>query len=306
MAASPDPSIGGLLARRQRPLVSLEFFPPKDEKGLRNLTRQAEALQAIHPDFVTVTYGAGGSTRTRTLAVCEMLRTLDLGPVMPHLTCVGSSRDDLARVTDELAGRGYRNIMALRGDPPRGATAFTPAPDGLAYASELVAFIRDRHPEICCGVAGYPEVHPEAADGPTDLRHLAAKVRAGAAFVTTQLFYDNRLFLAYREAVRAAGIEVPVLAGLLPATSLAQVERIMGFCRASLPSPLRARLADAGSDAEAGEAAGLGWAADQIRDLAGRGVAGVHLYILNRSRTVLAPALADALAELRAAGGGGP
>jgi methylenetetrahydrofolate reductase (NADPH) len=300
MGADPDPAISRLLGRPGRPTVSLEFFPPKEDAGLRGLRRQAEALQAMRPDFVTVTYGAGGSTRDRSLAVCEMLRGLDLGPVMPHLTCVGSTRADLARTADDLFDRGYRNIMALRGDPPRGSTEFRAPPGGLAYGADLVAFLKDRHPEFCCGVAGYPEGHPESPDADTDLRHLADKVRAGADFITTQLFYDNRLYARFAHAIAARGIGVPVLAGLLPATSLAQVERIMSFCRASLPGDLRDRLASAGDRAEAGEEAGLAWAADQIRGLAGGVAPGIHLYFLNRSRTALAPALADAVERFRA------
>ena len=154
-----DVQISELLVKTKRPLLSFEFFPPKDDVAMGNLRRTAHELLATKPDFVTCTYGAGGSTRLKTLQVCDLLRDIGFGPVMPHLTCVGSSQDELKNVADEIYQRGYRNIMTLRGDPPKGDTMFRPAPDGLAHASDLVALLKKQHADFCCGVAAYPEMH---------------------------------------------------------------------------------------------------------------------------------------------------
>jgi len=182
--------------------------------------------------------------------------------VVAHLTCVGASRADLAAQVDRIHAAGIRNIMALRGDPPRGETEFKPAPDGLAYAADLVALIKERHPDICCGVAGYPETHPEADSLVDDLRHLKTKVEAGADFITTQLFYDNAVYFQFVAAAREAGITVPILPGLMPVSSVAQLERSLAFSRATAPAALRTALA-AGS-ADDARAAGIAWLTEQI------------------------------------------
>jgi methylenetetrahydrofolate reductase (NADPH) len=284
-------SIQTLIESAKRPLLSYEFFPPKDDAGMSTLRNVAEALRPTHPDFVTVTYGAGGSTRRRTLDVCQTLDAMAYGPVVHHLTCVGASREDLGETLDEIHAAGIRNIMALRGDPPKGETTFTPHPDGLAHASDLVAFIRERHPDICCGVAGYPEMHVEAESIASDIRHVKNKLAAGGAYVTTQLFYDNRVYFEYVKRCRNAGITAPIIPGLLPALSLNQLQRMAGMCKASLPQKLVQRLKDTGDDAEAAEAVGIAWSVEQIEELLQRGVPGVHLYILNRSKAALTPAL---------------
>ncbi len=282
-----DASIRTLLAGAKKPLLSYEFFPPKDEAGLGSLRAIVERLQPTRPDFVTVTYGAGGSTRQRTFNVCSMLQEMAMGPVMPHLTCVGSSRAELRELADTIYARGHRNIMTLRGDPPKGDSTFRPAPDGLAYAVDLVKLLKDRHPDFCCGVAAYPEKHPEAASAESDLANLKAKFDAGGDFGTTQLFFDNQVYFRFMEKVRAAGITKPVLPGLLPALSLKQVERMCAMCQASLPAALAERLRQAGDDADAAEQVGIDWAIEQMRELIARGVPGIHLYILNRSRAAL-------------------
>ncbi|MCP5488711.1 MAG: methylenetetrahydrofolate reductase [NAD(P)H] [Verrucomicrobia bacterium] len=293
-----DVSIQTLFAEAQRPLLSFEFFPPKDEAGLETLQTHARELLALAPDFVTVTYGAGGSTRQKTFEVCRMLRNLSDIPVMPHLTCVGSSRADLDEIADEIHALGYRNIMTLRGDPPKGNTEFQPAPDGLSFAVELVQLLKRRHPDFCCGVAAYPEVHPEADSPESDLANLKAKIDAGGAFGTTQLFFDNALYFSFVERARAAGITAPILPGLLPALSLKQVQRMCTMCRAALPTELEQQLADAGEDAEASQQVGIEWAARQIEELLQQGAPGIHLYILNRSGIALSPPLRTVLAGI--------
>ncbi len=252
--------------------------------GLQTVCRQ---LRTLKPDFVTCTYGAGGSTRQRTLQVCDMLRAEGFGPVMPHLTCVGSSRSDLIALGDELYRRGFRNIMTLRGDPPKGDTTFRPAADGLAHASELVTLLKARHADFCCGVACYPECHPESASPEEDLRHFAHKIAVGGDFGTTQLFFDNAVYFRFVERCRAAGITRPILPGLLPAISLKQVQRMCAMCKTTLPAELARQLESAGGEGEAAELVGIRWAEHQIEALLAAGVPGVHLYILNRAKAAL-------------------
>lgn len=283
--------IRDVLAKAKRPLLSFEFFPPKDDAGLAALRATCKKLRPVAPDFVTVTYGAGGSTRERTFSVCAMLQELGFEPVMPHLTCVGSSRAELRALADRIHASGHRNIMTLRGDPPKGDTTFTPAPDGLAHANELVQLLKQQYPEFCCGVAAYPEKHPEAPSLAKDIAHLKAKFDAGGDFGTTQLFFDNEVYFRFLDQARAAGITQPIVPGLLPALSLKQVERMCAMCQASLPSALADRMRAAGDDANASEQVGIEWAIEQIRDLLARGAPGVHLYILNRSRAALSPEL---------------
>ncbi len=283
----PDRPIAELFAQ-QRPLRSLEFFPPKDDAGVEALRATAAALRRIAPDFVSVTYGAGGSTRERTAQVSALLKD-ELGfTVMPHLTCVGHSRAELHDVADRLHAAGFRNIMTLRGDPPKGASVFTPAADGLRYASDLVMLLKARRADFCLGVAGYPEKHPEAPSLEADLMNLKRKVDAGAAFVTTQLFFENDFYHRFVEKCRAAGIAVPIVPGIMPVISLKQIQRITALCGAALPKKLLARLEAAGDQPEIVEALGLEWALGQIRDLLARGAPGYHLYILNRAKSALA------------------
>lgn len=267
---------------------SIEFFPPKDEAGVAALRQTAGALKRMAPDFVSVTYGAGGSTRERSAQVSDLLRTEFGFTVMPHLTCVGHSRGELHALADRIHAGGFRNIMALRGDPPKGASAFRPAQDGLDHADQLVALLKSRHPDFCLGVAGYPEKHPEAADPAADLRNLRRKVDAGASFVTTQLFFDNELYFRFVDRCRSEGIAVPILPGIMPVLSLGQIRRFVQLCGATLPEKLAIRLEAAGDQPDVAEAVGLDWALTQIRDLVRRGAPGYHLYILNRARSALA------------------
>jgi methylenetetrahydrofolate reductase (NADPH) len=272
----------------KRPLRSLEFFPPKDDTGVQALRATAEALKKLSPDFVSVTYGAGGSTRERTAQVSALLRSEFGLTVMPHLTCVGHSKDELLAIANRHHASGIRNIMALRGDPPKGATEFKPTPDGLSYANELVSLLKAHHPELCLGVAGYPEKHPQAASLQTDLDNLKRKVDAGAAFVTTQLFFENDVFFRFVDRCRHAGITVPIVPGLMPPLSLSQVRRMQQLSSSNIPVKLTRRLEAAGDDADIMEFVGIDWVLTQIRELLAQGVPGYHLYVLNRSKAALA------------------
>lgn len=286
-AATADRPISELFALG-RPLRSLEFFPPKDDAGVEALRATATALKRMNPDFVSVTYGAGGTTRDRTAQVCDFLKR-DFGfTVMPHLTCVGHSRAELSAVADRIHASGFRNIMTLRGDPPKGETAFTPYKDGLRYASDLVELLKSRQGDFCLGVGGYPEKHPEAASLEIDLAHLKRKVDAGAAFITTQLFFDNAVYYRFVEKCRAIGINVPIVPGIMPVLSLKQIQRFTAMCGTTLPQKLITRLEVAAENTDVVETIGIDWALTQIRDLLAQGAPGYHLYILNRAKGALA------------------
>jgi len=289
-----DRPISELFAQ-QRPLRSLEFFPPKDDAGVEALRQTATAVRKIAWDFVSVTYGAGGSTRARTAQMSAMLKDEFGFTVMPHLTCVGHSRDELAYIADCIHAAGFRNIMALRGDPPKGAASFEVAQEGLRYASDLVTLLKARHPDFCLGVGGYPEKHPEASSFDADLTHLKRKVDAGAAFVTTQLFFDNAVYYRFVGKCRAAGIGVPIVPGIMPMLSLKQIERITSMSGSTVPPTLARRLAVAAESPDVVEIVGIDWALSQIRDLLNHGAPGYHLYILNRAKSALA--LAAGLAD---------
>ena len=284
---TPDRPISELFAQR-RPLRSLEFFPPKDEAGVESLRATASALKRMQPDFVSVTYGAGGTTRDRTAQVSAMLKDEFGFTVMPHLTCVGHSRDELGEIADTLHARGFRNIMTLRGDPPKGSSEFKVTAEGLRNANELVALLKSRQPQFCLGVAGYPEKHPEASSLDVDLTNLKRKVDAGAAFVTTQLFFDNTLYYRFVERCRAAGIDVPIVPGIMPVLSLKQIQRFTQMCGATLPKQLITRLEVAAENTDVLETIGIDWALTQIRGLLANGAPGYHLYILNRAKAALA------------------
>ena len=282
---------------RGEPVFSFEFFPPKTDDGVRALFETVEALRPLAPTFVSVTYGAGGSTRQRTLELVKRLRR-DTGiETMAHVTCVGSSRDEIAAVLDEVAEAGVQNVLALRGDPPRGEATFRPHPDGFRYASELVAFIRsrpDRWP-FCVGGAAYPEGHVETRDLALDLRHLKLKVDAGAQFLVTQLFFENAHYVRFVERARAAGIAVPILPGIMPFTNVDQVERFTAMCGAAIPPKLHAAMEVRRADGDAARDLGVAYATLQCADLLRRGAPGVHFYTLNRSTSTRA-----ILAALRA------
>ncbi len=284
---TPDRPISELF-RENGSLRSLEFFPPKDDAGVEALRATASALKRMNPNFVSVTYGAGGSTRERTSQVSEILRSEYGYTVMPHLTCVGHSRAELSEIADRIHAGGFRNIMTLRGDPPKGETTFTPFKDGLRYASDLVEVLKSRHPDFCLGVGGYPEKHPEAPSLEVDLTNLKRKIDAGADFITTQLFFDNAVYYRFVERCRAAGITVPIVPGIMPVLSLKQIQRFTTMCGTTLPKQLITRLEVAAENTDVVETLGIDWALTQIRGLLANGAPGYHLYILNRAKSALA------------------
>lgn len=267
-----------------RTLFSFEFFPPKNDGDVDHLLATARELKALDPAYISVTWGAGGSTRRKTLDIVSAIKS-DIGvESMAHLTCVGAGRGDIDEILTEIARRGIKNILSLRGDPPKGASTFEPHPDGFRHANELVAHIRKNH-DFCLGVAGYPEGHVECPDKERDLDNLKRKVDAGADFVVTQLFFDNTDFLRFRDRAAARGVRVPVVAGLMPITNAGQVQRFTQLCGARLPAPLLAELDRRKEDTEAVTRLGIEHAAAQCRGLIAEGVAGVHFYTLNRSRS---------------------
>jgi methylenetetrahydrofolate reductase (NADPH) len=284
---------------RGEPVFSFEFFPPKTEEGVTSLFRTVEALRPLGPAYVCVTYGAGGSTRARTVELVKKLKHEIEVEAMAHLTCVGSSRDELASVLDELHAAGIRNVMALRGDPPRGEAAFRPHPDGFAHASDLVAFVRaqPKRWDFCIGAAAYPEGHVETRDLARDLVHLKTKVDAGVDFLVTQLFFDNPRYFGFVERARTAGVTVPILPGIMPIQSVEQIERMTKMCGASLPRVLAAAMDVRREDAEAARDLGLSFATLQCADLLRRGAPGIHFYTLNRSPSTRAILSALRIAE---------
>lgn len=283
---NPDLPISALFGKGH-PLKSVEFFPPKDDAGVEQLRQTAKEIRKLGPDFVSITYGAGGSTRERTATIARMLRE-DFGFLtMAHLTCVNHTRDEIGQIADAHHAGGLRNIMALRGDVPKGLTPETAFKDGLRYGSDIVALLKQRHADFCLGVGGYPERHPEASSLEADIDTLKRKVDAGAAFVTTQLFFDNAVFFRFVDLCRARGINVPILPGIMPVGSLKQVRRFTELCGTSLPYRLVKRLEAAGDSTDAVEFVGLEWAVTQIRDLLAQGAPGYHLYILNRAKSAL-------------------
>lgn len=282
---------------RGEPIFSFEFFPPKTDDGVRQLFETVSALRPLAPAFVSVTYGAGGSTRERTLDLVRQLKRDSEVEAVAHITCVGASRDEIAAVLDEIAAAGVQNVLALRGDPPRGETRFERHPDGFEYASELVAFIRSdpaRWP-FCLGAAAYPEGHIETRDLARDLANLKVKVDAGADFLVTQLFFDNTRYFRFVERAHASGIKVPILAGIMPFTNVDQVERFTAMCGACIPAPLRAAMEVRRNDPDASLQLGVAYATLQCAELLRGGAPGLHFYTLNRS-----PSTRAIVAALRA------
>ncbi len=267
---------------QENPLFSFEFFPPKDDQGVDALFETVANLKPLGPAFVSVTYGAGGSTREKTVAITRRIKRETGIEAMAHLTCVGHGRDDIAALLDEYEAAGIENIMALRGDPPRGDTAFTPHPEGFSHADQLIAFIRERK-GFCLGGAGYPETHPEAPSPEADLQNLKRKIEAGCDFVVTQLFFDERDYFDFVARARTAGIDTPIVPGIMPVTNTAQIKRFTQMCGATIPEPLLAKLEAAAGDAPAVAQVGIEHATHQCRALLDGGAPGIHFYTLNRS-----------------------
>jgi methylenetetrahydrofolate reductase (NADPH) len=287
--------IDEILTVARRPAFSVEFFPPKTAEATEGLYATARELRELEPDFVSVTYGAGGSTREGTVEITKALKD-DLGfETMAHLSCVGESAEGLADTLDRIEAAGIENVFALRGDPPRGREDFEQPEGGLASAAELAAFISEGW-DFAIGGACFPEVHPEAPDLDTDLSYLKTKVEAGASFLITQLFFDNQVYFDFVAAARRKGIEVPIVAGVIPVAGFAQTKRICELCDATIPESLEAAFRAAGGDAEREFELGVAYAAQQCAELLIAGAPGIHFYALNR-----APATRAVLGALRAA-----
>jgi methylenetetrahydrofolate reductase (NADPH) len=262
-----------------RPVFSFEFFPPKTEPGFEVLFRTIRDLKPLDPDFVSVTWGAGGSTRRKTVELVIQIQQEAGLTAMAHLSCIGSSREQLAATLDRLASGGIENVLALGGDRP---PDYVPPPGAFTYANELAAFIRAGW-DFCLGGACYPETHPAAPSPEEDLRNLVRKVDAGVDFLITQLFFDNADYFAFVERARAVGIGLPIVPGIMPIVSVAGIRRMTTLCKARIPEPLAAELAPLEHDDDATREVGVAWATLQCRELLERGVPGIHFYTLNRS-----------------------
>ena len=278
-----------------RPCFSVEFFPPKTDEGRETLFETVEVLRKLEPAFFSVTYGAGGATREGTLETTRAIRDQYGVEAMAHLSCVGETAESLQEIVDRISDAGIENILALRGDPPRGQTDFVQPEGGLGSAAELAALINETHPELAIGGSCFPEVHPEAASLEADLAYLKTKVENGATFLITQLFFDNRHYFEFVPAARAAGIDVPIIAGVMPITSYAQIRRFCELCEATIPAPLAAAMEALDGDERAEFELGVAYAAQQCAELLRGGAPGVHFYALNRW-----PATRAILAALRA------
>lgn len=264
--------------------LSVEIFPPRTPAGDADLLTTLEDLARYRPAFVSCTYGAGGSTRDRTIDWCRTIQQQFKLTATAHFTCVGSSRSELREWLGKAEQAGVKNIMALRGDPPQGQSDFCPADDGLKYASELVCLIREHHPNLGIGVAGYPEKHPEAQSIEIDRERLRQKVACGADAVFTQLFFVNDNFFRFRDAAGSAGIDVPIIPGIMPITSFDRIKRITAMCGAVFPESLAGSLEAAKDDPAAQFEIGVDYAVEQCRRLLDAGVPGMHFYVLNKSQ----------------------
>jgi len=288
MTASPS---GGLHNRQMRideildaggPVFSFEFFPPKTKAGERNLYAALSELKTLEPSFVSVTYGAGGSTREKTIEIVKRIREQYGLEAMAHFTCVGATVPQLHATLQEMQQAGIDNVLALRGDPPAGQVLWSRTEGGLEYSRELVELIAGGYP-FAIGAACFPETHIHASSPEEDLEHLVEKVRAGVDFLITQLFFDNAAYMDFLARARAAGIEVPIIPGIMPITKVGQVERMASMCGASIPEGLRRELHARGEDPEAVLDFGVAYATLQCAELLAAGAPGIHFYTLNRS-----------------------
>jgi methylenetetrahydrofolate reductase (NADPH) len=283
------------ILKQRRPVFSFEFFPPKTDEGQRTLEGTLEVLRDDSPDYVSMTYGAGGTTRNSTVELTRWIKH-DLGiEAMAHLSCVGEPSGRLVEILTEIEAAGVENVLALRGDPPRGETEWRPHPGGLSYSVELIRLIRERF-DFCIGAACFPEIHPDAPDRASDLGYARAKQEAGVDFLITQLFFENELYFDFVDEARAAGITVPIIPGIMPITNYGQIKRFTDLCGASIPDELERELNGRADDPEAVAELGVAYATLQCSDLLARGAPGIHFYTLNRS-----PATRAILAALRAA-----
>jgi len=274
------------ILEQAKPSFSFEFFPPKDSDGFDQLFKTIDNLKPLNPAFVSVTYGAGGSTRSKTIDLVGRIKK-EIGlESMAHLTCVGHNSDEILNVLGDIKKQNVDNVLALRGDPPAGEINFTKPNNGFGYGVELVQFISE-HFSFCIGVAGYPEGHPESSNREEDLFHLKKKVLAGASFIVTQLFFDNKYYFDFVANLRNIGVDVPVIPGIMPIVNLKQIKRFTKMCGATVPHDLMVRLEAVQDDPESVYQIGVDHAANQCRKLLMQGAPGVHFYTLNRSRATL-------------------
>jgi len=286
--------IDRILAER-RPVFSFEFFPPKTEEGHANLRATLEVLSDDQPDFVSVTYGALGSTRDTTIDIVKWIKQ-ELGiEAMAHFTCVGATVDELRTTLDEIEAAGVDNVLALRGDPPAGEEEWIQTPGGLLYSTELIELLNGSY-GFAVGAAAFPEVHPQAESPESDIRFLKAKQDAGASFLITQLFFDNEYYFDFVARAREAGVTVPIIPGVMPVTNLRNIKRITELCESEIPEAYERELEAREGDPQAMQDLGVAYATLQCVDLLARGAPGIHFYTLNRS-----PATRAILAALRAA-----
>ena len=269
--------------RGKAPVISFEFFPPKTDEGDRNLLEKTiPALMTLKPDFCSVTYGAGGSTRDKTLTIVERIQNEHGLTAMSHLTCVNSTQEQLGEVLADAKKRGIQNILALRGDPPNGVAEFQKTPGGFEFSRELVKFIKELG-GFGIGTAGFPEGHIACREGKhVDWQRLAEKVKEGADFVITQLFFDNRDFFEFRDYLTKHGVKVPLVPGMLPVLSASQIKKFTTLCGAKIPAPMLEKLESLESDDAAATAYGIDYATQQCEELLRSGVEGLHFYTLNK------------------------
>ncbi len=274
------------ILKQHKTSLSFEFFPPKTDKGFEKLFKTINELSYLNPAYVSVTYGAGGTTREKThQLITDIQKTTPL-TVVSHLTCVGHSKDEVKSILEKYQESGINNILALRGDPPQGETNFTPTKDGFRYASDMVAFIKEHFPEMGIGVAGFPEGHPDTPNRLLEIENLKAKVDAGADYICTQLFFDNRDFYDFRERCAIAGITIPIIAGIMPITSISNMKRMSELSLgARIPARLLKSIYRAPNDSYV-ENVGIHWAAEQVNDLIENDVHGIHFYTLNKSEQI--------------------
>ncbi len=285
MAGPVPPRIDELLGKG-KPSISFEFFPPKSAEGFASLYRTIDDLRPLAPTFVSVTYGAGGSTRQKTVDLVSRIQN-EIGlRAMAHLTCVGHTSEEIGGILDQLYSAGIRNVLALRGDPQPGQMFFQATQGGFAYADELVRFAARRHP-LCLGVAGYPEGHPQCLNRTRDLENLRRKLDAGANFVITQLFFDNADFYRFRDTARAMGIKAPIVAGIMPILNVSSIKRFVAMCGAKIPQHFLVQLERIEANPEAVYRLGLDYAIRQCQDLLQFDVDGLHFYTLNKSKATV-------------------
>src|SRR4051794_8791016 len=282
------------ILEERRPVFSFEFFPPKTDEGVENLWGAAQVLRHEEPAYVSVTYGAGGSTRDRTIEIVKRIKQELRLEAMAHFTCVGATVEELRGVLDQMRDAGIENVLALRGDPPQGQTEWTATEGGLSYSTELIELIENEY-DFSIGAAAFPEVHIHSESLDQDIDVMKEKVANGAKFLITQLFFDNDLYFDFVDKARAAGVEVPIIPGIMPILRYSSIKRMTEMCGASIPADLDRELTARKDDEEAIEELGVAYATLQCADLLKRGAPGIHFYVLNRS-----PAARAILAALRA------